>query len=214
MSAFLMSACAGPVPGNETDPEQVVEKGGVKPPPGLPVLASVTFSPSTVAGGSPATGTLTFQTVTDGAVVTLSSSNPAVVMVPASSVVAGGQSTGVFPITTAAVTSNTSVTITASSFGVTVTGTLLVTPATTPPTTDTVTIQSATWQAGRLRIQAQSTNPNAILSSYLTADGSFMFTLLNKGGGHYEIDTQEVSNPLSITIRSNFGGSATHSTTK
>ena len=51
-------------------------KGGVPPPnPGLPVLSSVSFTPAIVPGGSPATGTVKFGSVTDGAVVTLFNSN-------------------------------------------------------------------------------------------------------------------------------------------
>src|SRR6266478_6580768 len=66
-------------------------KGGVPPPsPGLPVLSSVSFTPAIVPGGSPATGTVKFGSVTDGAVVTLFNSNPAVVTVPAEMVVNGG----------------------------------------------------------------------------------------------------------------------------
>src|SRR5436309_12717840 len=43
-------------------------KGGVPPPsPGLPVLSSVSFTPAIVPGGSPATGTVKFGSVTDGA---------------------------------------------------------------------------------------------------------------------------------------------------
>src|SRR5262249_39969028 len=64
-------------------------KGGVPPPsPALPVLSSVWFIPAIVPGGSPATGTV--GSVTDGAVVTLFNGNPAVVTVPAETVVSGG----------------------------------------------------------------------------------------------------------------------------
>src|SRR6266567_5397945 len=94
-------------------------KGGVPPPSaGLPVLSSVSFTPAIVPGGSPATGTVKFGSVTDGAVVTLFNSNPAVVTVPAETVVNGGQSSGAFPVTTRSVTTTTVVTIMATAFGV------------------------------------------------------------------------------------------------
>ena len=87
-------------------------------------------------------------------------------------------------------------------------------PATAPPVNDTVTIQQALWQAGILKISATSNNPNAILSVYLTASNSFMFTLTNLGGGRFQMQRPWLDNPLSITVRSNFGGAATHSTVK
>ncbi len=190
-------------------------KGGVPPPsPGLPVLSSVSFTPAIVPGGSPATGTVKFGSVTDGAVVTLFNSNPAVVTVPAETVVSGGQSSGAFPVTTTSVTTTTVVTIMATAFGVNRMATITVTPATAPPVNDTVAIQQALWQAGILKISATSNNPNAILSVYLTASNSFMFNLTNLGGGRFQMQRPWLDNPLSITVRSNFGGAATHSTVK
>ncbi len=62
--------------------------------------------------------------------------------------------------------------------------------------------------AGLLTIEATSTNPNAILSVYSRA-GNFMFELKNKGGGRYADQRGWVDNPQQVTVRSNFGGSAT-----
>ena len=189
----------------------VVDCLNINPTPSGPVLVSVTFSPTTVVGGSPTTGTVRFGSVTDGAVVSLVSSDPAVVSVPAETVVSGGQASGAFPVTTSAVTAVTTVTVTASAFGNTVSGTLTVTPG-TPPAADVVRIRKATWKAGLLRIEATSTNPNAILGVYLTASNSFMFNLDNDGNGRYSARRPWVFNPLNITVRSNFGGSASAST--
>jgi len=41
-----------------------------------------------------------------------------------------------------------------------------------------------------------------------------MFTLTNLGGGRFQMQRPWLDNPLSITVRSNFGGAATHSTVK
>lgn len=180
----------------------------VNPLPSGPTLQSVTFSPTSVSGGSPATGTVRFASATDGAVVTLVSSNPAVVQVPAEFWVNGGQATGAFPVTTSAVTTTTTVTVTATAIGVSRTGTLTVVPG-GPPVADTVRITRAEWNRGMLRINATSTNPNAILSVYLTVSNSFMFDLTNLGGGRYEARRSWLDNPRRITVRSNFGGSAT-----
>jgi hypothetical protein len=172
------------------------------------VLSSVTFSPATVIGGGAATGTVTFDSVTDGAVVSLVSANPAMVSVPAEVVVSGGQLAGAFPVTTSAVTAQTAVDVTATAFGISRTGTLTVI-AGTPPAADTVRITRATWRRGLLRIEATSTNPSAILSVYLTSSDSLMFTLTNLGGGRYEDRRPWLDNPQRITVRSDFGGSDT-----
>jgi hypothetical protein len=174
--------------------------------PAGPSLTAVSVTPSTLTGGSPATGTIAFSATTDGRVVQLSSSNPAVVQVPAEEVVNGGQSRGFFPVTTSAVGASTTVTITARWFGVTRTTTMTVTPgAPAPP--DRVAITKATWRKGLLTIEATSTNPNAILSVH-SRSGAFMFRLTNKGGGRYADQRGFVDNPQQIQVRSNLGGSA------
>lgn len=102
----------------------------------------------------------------------------------------------------------TTVTITASHLGgVTRTGTITVTPN-APPAADTVRVVRAEWDSGRLRIEATSTNFNASLDVYLTASDSFMFRLTNLGGGRYADERGWVTRPAHITVKSNFGGSA------
>jgi hypothetical protein len=174
-------------------------------PPG-PSLTSVSVAPSTLTGGSPATGTVRFTGPTDAYTVQLSSSNPALVQVPAETVVNQGQSSGAFPVTTRSVGANTTVTITAKWFDITRTTTITLTPgAPAPP--DRVAIQTATWKKGLLTIKATSTNPNAVLSVFSSA-GNFMFTLTNNGGGRYSDQRGWVDNPRQIQVRSNLGGSA------
>ena len=68
-------------------------------------------------------------------------------------------------------------------------------------------ITKASWKRGLLTIEATSTNVNAILSVY-SAAGNFMFDLTNKGGGRYADQRGFIDNPQQITVRSNFGGSA------
>jgi len=175
--------------------------------PAGPSLSSVSVSPSSVAGGSSATGTVTFNGVTNGATVQLSSSNPAVVQIPTEAVVNGGAASAAFAVTTSGVNATTTATITATWFSVTTTATVTVTPgAPAPP--DGVAITNATWDARLLTIEATSTNPNAILSVY-SSSGAFMFTLTNQGGGRYFDQRGWVTNPTVITVRSNLGGSAT-----
>jgi hypothetical protein len=175
--------------------------------PAGPSLSAVSVTPSTLTGGSSATGTVSFDGVTDGAVVDLSSSNPAVLQVPPETVVNGGASSGAFAVTTSAVSTTTTATITATWFGVTRTTTVTVTSG-APAPADRVVITKARWKRGLLTIEATSTNPTAILSVY-SQSGAFMFTLTNNGGGRYFDQRGWVFNPQVITVRSNLGGSAT-----
>lgn len=178
--------------------------------PGGPSLSAVSFNPANLTGGSPTTGTVTFSGVTDGAVVKLSSGNPALVQVPAETVVNGGQSRVAFPVTTKPVNVTTTVPVTASWFAVSRTATITLTPG-APAAADKVAIKTATWKRGLLTIKATSTNPKAILSVYSRSD-SFMFELTNNGGGNYSDQRGFVDNPQRITVKSNLGGSASAST--
>ncbi|HVQ19079.1 MAG TPA: hypothetical protein VMT27_08605 [Actinomycetes bacterium] len=58
-----------------------------------------------------------------------------------------------------------------------------------------------------LTIEATGSNPNAILSVY-SAQGNFLFDLTNKDGGRYADQRGFITNPQQISVRSNFGGSA------
>lgn len=184
------------------------------PSPTGPVATAVTFSPSSVGGGSPATGKVTLSAAADGntSLVTLVSSDPAVLSVPGEVVATAGSTTTAFPVTTASVTTTRSVTVTATVDGGSASGTLTITPATAPPTSDTVTITRAQWNTGILRVEATSSNPDAILSVYLTASDSFMFGLTNTGGGKYQAQHQWLDDPQQITVKSNLGGSASATT--
>jgi hypothetical protein len=178
------------------------------PPPG-PTLQSVSFVPTSIVAGQNATGTVRFTgPMTQGANVQLTSSNPAVAQVPQETTVSANQSTSTFNLSTSStVTSPTTVTITANWLGIKKTTTITVSPG-NAPAADVVRITKATWKRGLLTIEATSTNPNAILSVYSRA-GNFMFNLTNKGGGRYFDQRGFVDNPIQISVRSNFGGSAT-----
>ena len=85
-------------------------------------LQSLAVSPSTITGGSTATGTLTLNgpAPAGGALVHLSSSNTAVATVPASVTVATGAKTATFTVTSSAVAISSTATITGTygtSFG-------------------------------------------------------------------------------------------------
>jgi hypothetical protein len=179
--------------------------------PAGPSLTSVSFVPTSIVGGANATGTVRFSgAMNDGAVVQLCSSNPAVAQIPSETVVNARTSSGTFNLSTSPVSANTMVTITARWFGVSRTTSITVKPG-APPAADVVKVTKAKWKKGLLTIEATSTNPNAILSVY-SRSGALMFTLTNNGGGRYSDQRGWVDNPMQVTVRSNFGGSATAST--
>ena len=181
-------------------------------PPAGPTLSSVSLNPTSVTGGSNSTGKVSFTAnMSQGAVVNLSSSNTAVATVPSSVTVSAGASTGTFNVATKSVTTQSTSTITATWFGITKTTTITVMPG-AAPTADRVAIQKARCQPQTngclLQIEATSTNPNAILSVFNADSGNFLFTLTNNGGGRYSISKPTIFPPTHITVRSNFGGSA------
>jgi hypothetical protein len=174
--------------------------------PAGPSLTSVSFVPTSVVAGQNATGTVRFSgAMTQGAVVQLSSSNPAIARVPQETVVSVNSSGSTFNLATSATSTTQLVTITATWFGVSRATTITVKPG-APPAADVVRITKATWKKGLLTIEATGSNPNAILSVY-SAQGSLLFDLTNKGGGKFADQRGFVTNPEQISVRSNFGGS-------
>ena len=113
----------------------------VSPDPNAPpLLQSMTISPTSVRGGTSATGTvfLSSPAPAGGISVTLATSNSSVATVPGIVNVPGGQTSASFTVTTFAVGNNTSVTITAF-LDTTTSANLTVTagapPSPTPPQT-------------------------------------------------------------------------------
>ena len=113
----------------------------VSPDPNAPpLLQSMTITPTSVSGGTNATGTvfLSSPAPAGGISVTLSTSNAAVATVPGIVTVPAGQTSANFTVTTFAVANNTVVTITAF-YDTTTSASLTVTagapPSPTPPQT-------------------------------------------------------------------------------
>ena len=92
-------------------------------------LATLSLNPTSVKGGTPATGTVTLSSPapSGGVIVALSSTKPSLASVPASILVAAGTTSKSFTVTTASTKKNASATISASYAGVTKTATLSVT---------------------------------------------------------------------------------------
>jgi len=101
----------------------------------LPVLTSLTLTPSSVIGGTGSTGRVTLNgpAPAGGAVVSLASDNTAAATVPASVTVPSGSTSATFVVATLPVSGSTPVAISALYGGVTRTSALTVLPA--PPAT-------------------------------------------------------------------------------
>ena len=121
------------------------------PLPG-PTLTSLTLNPSSVIGGSPSTGTVTLSAPAPngGAVVSLSSSNPAVATLPPNATIPAGATSATFTVSTRVVTTSTPITVSASYAGVTHTDSLAVTPAPPPGTPAGTYILTIAGTAGNL----------------------------------------------------------------
>ena len=180
----------------------------VEPAPAA--LAAVSVVPTSVTGGSSATGTvsLTAPAPAGGAVVSLASSNPQAAAVPASVTVPAGSTGATFAVSTTAVSVTTSVTISGNFAGITRATTVTVAAPST--STDTVSVTRAEYDSGKrvLRVEAASSSAGATLRVYVTATNALIGTL-SGGAGSFSL----ASSPQSITVRSSLGGSATRTVT-
>jgi hypothetical protein len=171
----------------------------------------LTVNPVSVMGGVSALGTVSLSAAapTGGAIVTLSSSNGAIASVPQSVTVAAGFRSASFTIQTNQLSSTTSVTISSAYQGVAKTALLKVNAI------DSVAIQRADYSRSTrfLSVEATSTEPTAMLRVYVTGNGALMGTLSNNGGSTFIGYLSWPNRPKSITVRSNFGGSASKAVT-
>ena len=146
-SAISFAIGTSPVTGLPTGGNVFASAGGVTrsifvnvsaDPNAPPLLQSMTITPTSVGGGTNATGTvfLSSPAPAGGISVTLATSNRAVATVPGIVNVPGGQTSASFTVTTFAVGNNTSVTITAL-FDTTVSANLTVTAGAPPPPSPT-----------------------------------------------------------------------------
>jgi hypothetical protein len=178
-----------------------------------PSPSALSLSPATVTGGASSTGTVTLTSAapSGGAAVTLTSNNSAVATVPAGVTVPAGATSASFTVTSKPVTTQSSVTISASYGGATRTALLTVTAA----ASDTVSISLAQFDAakGQLSVEATSTSDTATLQVYVSSSGALIGTLTNAGGGRYRGQFALASNPQTITVKSSLGGSATKAVT-
>jgi len=200
---------------------------GWQPTAGAPALASVAASPNPIVGGTPSTGTvaLTGPAGTSGAAVSLSSAS-GIVSVPPSVSVASGSTAASFAITTAAVTTQTLVTLSATYSGVTKTTTLAVNQPASPALAS-LTLQPASVKGGNpvtgtvtLTAPAPTSGATVTLVSSKSSLASVPPSVLVAAGASsasFTIATAPTRKNASVTISASYAGvtkSATLSVTR
>lgn len=177
-----------------------------------PAIASVSFEGSPV-GGNPAVGDVVLGLVapSGGVVVSLTSSNPSVVSVPASTTVPAGSIFQQFPITTSPVTAPTTVQITATTNGFTKTTSVTIQPPTpqqlsVSPTTATGGASSTGTvrltgpaPAGGAAIALSSSDPSATVPASVTIPAG-------STSASFTITTNPGSSTTNVTISASYNG--------
>jgi len=185
------------------------------PPPAQ--LSTIDLNPTTVEGGGQSAGTVvTDVSATDGAVISLSSSNPAVASVPATTTVPPNGFAGNFTVTTSAVSATTTATITATYNGSTRSATLTITPAGAGVTLNSVTISPSsvaggTNTSGFVSLSAGAPAGGAVvaLSSSDPAVASLPSSVTVGAGSTasgFTVATSAVSTTRSVTISATYNG--------
>jgi hypothetical protein len=182
-------------------------------------VAAVTLTPSTVVGGSTqavrAQVTLNQPAPPEGATVTLSSSDPAVVRLPASLNIAPGVSSGFVDFTAAAVGTATQVTVGAAYGGSTQTAVLTVNPAPTPAVTLTgvtlnpTSVTGGAASQGTVTLSGPAQSPTVVdLSSSSAVAGVPVSVTVPAGASSavFGVATTSVTSTTSVTITAVSGG--------
>ena len=180
--------------------------------PQLPALLSVVLSQASVTGGTPATGTVTLNGSAPlfGAVVVLSSSNPAVAL-PPRVVISLGDTSATFNLTTSAVATATPVTISAFYlFGTKTTSFTVLPPIVSSlalsvasvtggsPATGTVTLNGPA-PAGGAQVTLASSDPAVTVpASVMVPAGGITAT--------FSLTTSAVATATPVTITASYAG--------
>ncbi|MGI4791251.1 MAG: beta strand repeat-containing protein [Janthinobacterium lividum] len=178
----------------------------------LPVLKSVSMSPSSLIAGNPSTGTVTLNAVAPagGTVVALSSSSTAAT-VPASVTVAAGSTTATFTATTTNVTSTTYVTITAANASASTTASLYIQPLLSYLSLSPTSVNGGTSSTGTISLSAAAPTGGAVitLASSNTAAATTPSTVTVPAGSNsvtFTVTTLTVSANATASISAAYGG--------
>lgn len=182
-------------------------------------VAGVTLTPSAVVGGSTqavrAQVTLDRPAPTEGATVTLSSSDPAVVRLPPSLGIAPGASSGFVDFTTAAVGAPTQVTVRATYGGSAQTAVLTVNPAPAPPVTLTgvtlnpTSVTGGAASQGTVTLSGPAQSPTVVSLSSSSAVAGVPASVTVPAGASsavFGVATTSVNSATSVNITAVSGG--------
>jgi len=179
-----------------------------------PSLKSLTISPSSISGGAQPQGIvmLNGQAPAGGAVVTLTSNSPSV-NPPASVVVAAGDFSTSFPITTSSVTANTAATVTASYAGASAQAQVTLTSQ-QPPASLTLSPTSTTGLGGSSFATVTIASPSSTDQFLQVASSNPAVASVPNGvqisagstTGGFNIFTSSVSTQTVVTISVSGGG--------
>ena len=194
---------------------EVIQLGYNPPAAGPAALTSMTVSPSSVAGGQSATGTVTLTGAapSSGAVVSLSSANPAA-SVPSSVTIPANASSTNFTVSTTPVGSTTAGNITATYLGVSKSVTLTVT-ASTPAVLSSLTLNPTTVVGGSNSVGTVTLNkitPTATvvtLTSSKPVKASVPANVTVPAGASsasFNITTAPTTKKISASITASYGG--------
>jgi DNA/RNA endonuclease YhcR with UshA esterase domain len=183
---------------------------------GPPAVSSVAVSPPSIEGGTSATGTvlLTRAAPAGGATVTLASSAPGLVTVPASVAIAAGVGSATFTVTSMPTTTQTAVTITATyPAGTSATGTVNVLVAPTPVSLSLspTSVQGGTASTGTVTLSGPAPTGGAVvtLGSTNTAAATVAASLTIAAGatsGTFPITTSIQSATTTASISAAYHG--------
>src|SRR5436309_8704623 len=188
-----------------------------------PTLSSLSLSPTSVTGGSSSTGTVTLSgpAPSGGAVVALSSSNTSVATVPASVTVPGNATSATFTVSTSPVSTTTSVTISGSYNGTTLSASLTVTPA--PPTLSSLSLSPSSVtggssSTGTVTLSGPAPSGGAVvsLSSNNTGAATVPASVTVPAGSTsatFTVSTTPVGSTTVVTISGSYGATRTASLT-
>lgn len=178
-------------------------------------LSSVAVSPASVKGGTSATGTVTLSGPAPASIsVPLTSSNPAAVSVPAQVTVPSGAVSATFPISTSAVPSATTVTI-SGTYQVAKTASLVV----NPPIASNLTLNPTAVTAGGTSVgtvtidsPAPASGAVVSLSSSNTTTATVPASMTIAAGatsGVFTVTSNPTTTTTGVTITASYNGSRT-----
>jgi hypothetical protein len=182
-------------------------------PPSSPTLASFSVNPNSVAGGTPATGTVTLPdpAPAEGLVVTLASEAPSVASVPSSITIPGGATSGSFTISTFTASATSNVGLSATHADTTVFSSITVGPVaistiSVNPTsvvagsssTGTVTLNAAARGDGAVVFLSSSSSVATVPATVTVPAGAF--------SASFSIGTTSVTASTTAVIIGSYGG--------